>query len=53
MVRWDRQLQRVYFGPGCRWRLHHGSAGVLLLAIAGVLVWHDRRDYPWPFIDPE
>jgi len=33
------------------YRLHHGLAGVLLIAIGVALVAHDARDFPWPVKD--
>lgn len=53
MVQWDRQRQRVYFGPGRRYRLHHGSAGAALVLLGAALAFHDRHDWPWPFVDRE
>jgi hypothetical protein len=34
--------------------LHHGLDGVVLLFISLILIWTDRRDFPWAFAkDPE
>lgn len=35
---------RVYFGRAGRYRLHHGTAGIALVAVGSLLAWHDRRD---------
>lgn len=40
--------RRVYVG---RHRIHHGAFGVALTLIGVLCAYHDRRDYPWPFID--
>lgn len=28
-----------------RYRLHHFTFGLILSAIGGILIWHDRKDY--------
>lgn len=40
---------RVYI---CGYRVHHGLVGAALAAAGILLVWHDRRDFPWPVVDP-
>lgn len=42
------RTRRVYVG---RRRIHHGAFGVALTLIGVLLAWHDRRDWPFPFID--
>jgi len=32
-------------------RVHHGLLGASLAALGLVLVWHDRRDWPWRLLD--
>jgi hypothetical protein len=34
-------------------RVHHGLFGALLTLAGAALCWHDRRDWPWPTIDPK
>lgn len=46
-VRVTRQ-RRVYVG---RYRLHHGAFGVALTIFGTLMAYHDRRDWPFPFID--
>lgn len=41
---YDRQKRRVWV---LGLRIHHGAFGFLLLVIGTLLVWHDRRDFPW------
>ena len=40
--------RRVYIG---KYRLHHFWFGVALTVAGLICSYHDRRDYPWPFID--
>lgn len=35
---------RLYLGGV---RVHHGLTGCLVAAVGLVLVWHDRRDFPF------
>lgn len=32
-------------------RIHHGPVGLVLTLVGALLAYHDRRDWPWPFID--
>lgn len=41
---------RLYVGGQ---RVHHGLVGAALLVVGAVLVWDDRRDFPWPLVDRE
>lgn len=43
-----RNGPRVYIAGR---RIHHGRAGLWLLALGALLVAHDWRDRPWPLQD--
>lgn len=40
--------RKLYVG---KHRVHHGAFGVFLTIVGTLLAYHDRRDWPWPFID--
>lgn len=42
------RTRRVYLGP---LRIHHGAFGTAMFLLGALLVWHDRRDFPWWLID--
>jgi hypothetical protein len=39
---------RLYVGNR---HLHHGLDGVILLIVALILIWTDRKDWPWLFVN--
>ena len=32
-------------------RIHHGFTGTVMAAVGALLIWHDRRDWPFSFYD--
>lgn len=44
MLKIDRINWQVYL---CRYRVHHGGAGLILTIVGLALMYHDRSDYPW------
>ncbi len=45
---YDAQRRRVYVLGA---RIHHGGVGVVLIAVGTALLFHDRRDWPFPLRD--
>lgn len=47
----------IVFGPGSvrvyarGRRIHHGRVGMSMAALGMLLVWHDRKDWPFSFYD--
>jgi len=46
LVHIKKEPRRLYI---CERHLHHGLDGFVLFFVALVLMWTDRRDFPWAF----